>query len=45
MEMFRPLTSNADPAIRLIGDAGMEAMEEELRRALKKEREEAVHGR
>lgn len=44
-ETFRPLTSNPDPGIRLIGDAGIKATDEGLQRALKSEREEAVHGR
>lgn len=45
VETFRPLTSNPDFAIRLIGDAGVEGAEEGVQRALKSERAEAVHGR
>lgn len=45
VEIFRPLTSNPDSAIRLIGDAGVEGAEEGLQRALKAERAEAVYGR
>jgi hypothetical protein len=44
VETFRPLTSDPDPAIRLIGDAGARAAEEGLQQALKAERAEAVYG-
>lgn len=39
---FRPLSSSSDPAMRVIGERGMEAAEEGLERALKAERAAAV---
>jgi hypothetical protein len=45
VDRFRPLESHPHPGIRRIGTAGREHAESELDRALRREREEAVHGR